>query len=63
MKKFMMLATVMLAMLFSLGGCFLPQPWHDGGGRHDRGHDRGRHDRHWDRGHDNDRDGDRYERR
>ena len=52
MKRFIMLAMVMVTMLVSLGGCFPGFPERDRGERHDRGdrHDRGEQ-------HDNDRDG------
>ncbi len=63
----MMLTIVMLTMLLSLSGCFFPHPWHDGGGRHDRGggrgHDKGGYSHHIDGRHDHDRDDYRYERR
>ena len=53
MKRIIMLAMVLVMMLISIGGCFVP--WHgdgrDGRDGRDRGHDRdGRHDR----GHDKD---------
>ncbi len=58
---------VMLTTLLSLGGCFFPRPWHDGGEGNDRGRghgrDRGESNHHSGGGHDRDRDGDRYERR
>lgn len=62
MKKFMS-AIIMLAMLLSLGGCFFPHPWHDGGGGHGRGHGNGGYKHHLGGGQNHEWDGDRYERR
>ena len=48
MKRIIILGMVLVMMLASIGGCFIPVEGRDGGGGHDRdgGHDRGGgHDR------------------
>ncbi len=61
MKRMIMLTFVVVAMLVSLGGCYVV-PLHDSGVGYDRHwegryyNDRGRgHDRHWEGGYYNDR--------
>jgi hypothetical protein len=58
MKRIIMLTMVLVMMLVSLGGCFLPYEGHGrGGGRDDRDggrDDRGGHDRGGERGGDRD---------
>ena len=61
MKKIILLGTVVVTILASLGGCIWVEPRHD---RHDRyEHDRYEHDRHYYDMRYHDREGGYYERR